>query len=43
MKLQTLILLHAAFDAQFPAQLRERGLRSLYCSSVGVLGRGAVG
>jgi len=28
-------------DAQFAAQLRERSLRSLYCSSDGVRGRGA--
>ncbi len=28
-------------DAEFPAQLRERSLRSLYCSSDGVRGRGA--
>ena len=28
-------------DAQFPAQLRERSLRSLYCCSDGVRGRGA--
>ena len=29
-------------DAQFPAQLRERSLRSLYCSSDGVRGRRAL-
>ncbi len=28
-------------DAQFPAQLRERSLQSLYCRSAGVRGRGA--
>ena len=28
-------------DAQLPAQRRERSLRSLYCSSDGVRGRGA--
>ena len=28
-------------DAEFPAQLRERSLRSLYCCSDGVRGRGA--
>ena len=28
-------------DAQFPTRLRERSLRSLYCSSDGVRGRGA--
>jgi hypothetical protein len=28
-------------DTQFPAQRRERSLRSLYCSSDGVRGRGA--
>lgn len=32
---------HLGVDAQLLAQLRERSLRSLYCSSYGVRGRGA--
>jgi hypothetical protein len=32
---------HLGISAEFPAQLRERSLRSLYCCSDGVRGRGA--